>query len=489
MNKQKKSRPNIILINVESMDGRKMGCMGNKAMKKATPNLDRLAEEGMLFTNAYSNFPVCNPSRASMWSGKYPHYYNCWNNHEGLTDDIPTFRDRLNDAGYLTDAIGPLDYQYGMHSIRDRVGSWTRSANIHRPLSTTPMPRVIDDNQDLYRADWNRVYRAINWLEEVKDEDSPFMLYLTTGLVHPAFNVQKKFLEMIDEEKIKIPPQIREEHPVLQYQQITKNAAQDTPEELIREIRKIYFAMIATLDNMLGEFFTAIENMGLKENTYIIFTGDHGEMAMEHGQILKRTMYEPSIHVPMIISGPGVQRGEKEESLVSLIDIFPTLMDMARIEHPEGLEGESLMSLMTGNGERKMDWVFSEYHGDRCNTGTFMIRKGKWKYIHYAGYSPLLFDQGEDPWEIDNLADKEIQIVKEMKEILYDNFDPDEIDQRAKNYDKDNFKKWREQELKTGTYRERMAEIYSGYERVPIGNIMSWTDQDEQQIKDWLGED
>ena len=92
---------NIVFIHAESMDGRKMGCMGHPALKDATPNLDLLAAEGVIFANAYSNCLVCNPSRASMWTGKYPHYRDCWNNHEGLRDGVQTYRDALEWSGYL----------------------------------------------------------------------------------------------------------------------------------------------------------------------------------------------------------------------------------------------------------------------------------------------------------------------------------------------------------------------------------------------------
>ena len=104
------SQPNIIFIHAESMDGRKMGCMGHPAMQNATPNIDRLANEGTIFTNAYTNSPVCTPSRASMWSGKYPNYDDCWNNHEGLEPSTPTYQDTFESSGYQTSAIGPIDY-------------------------------------------------------------------------------------------------------------------------------------------------------------------------------------------------------------------------------------------------------------------------------------------------------------------------------------------------------------------------------------------
>ena len=171
------------------MDGRKMGCMGHPAMQRATPHLDRLACEGVLFANAYTNSPVCNPSRASMWSGKYPHYYDCWNNYEGLRDHMPTWQNAFESAGYQTSTIGPIDYGHGKHSIRDRIGSWTRAANIRRPISRTPLPQVVADGKANGR-DWDRTYQAMEHLRRCAATDRPFWLYLTTGLVHPAFTLR-----------------------------------------------------------------------------------------------------------------------------------------------------------------------------------------------------------------------------------------------------------------------------------------------------------
>src|SRR6056297_2252015 len=107
------NRPNIVHIHAESMDGRKMGCMGEPALQGLTPNLDSLADDGVLFTNAYSTCPVCNPSRASMFTGQYPDYYDCWNNHEGLREGTPILQDAMRSAGYNSTMIGPLDYVWG----------------------------------------------------------------------------------------------------------------------------------------------------------------------------------------------------------------------------------------------------------------------------------------------------------------------------------------------------------------------------------------
>ena len=494
-------RPNIVFIHAESMDGRKMGCMDHPATRDATPNLDALAQRGTLFRNAYSNCPVCNPSRASMWTGKYPHHDDCWNNHEGIHEDVPTFRTTLESAGYRTAAIGPLDYQWGKHSIRDRVGSWTRSACIRRPICRTPLPQVMDGEEQPHGGDWNRTYKGMQFLREAADDDRPFMLYLTTGLVHPAFVAHRRYMERVRESEIEIPPGLggleTTDHPVDEYMRITKNCTRRFPESLVREMRHVYFAMIAALDDMVGRVLQTLRDLGLEDTTYVIFSSDHGEMAGEHNQVLKRSMYEPSIHEPLIIAGPDVREGAEVETPVSLIDIYPTLMDMARADYsdftsrsgyPGDIDGESLMPQLTDGAPRQRDWAFAEYNGDRCCTGTYMLRRDRWKYVEFVGYEPQLFDLENDPWEMDNLAAERPDVAEDMAAILAENFDCEAIDARAKQYDKRSFREWRAQALKDGIYEDTMAHVYSGFDRQSIEEIMPWTDEDEAQLVEWLEE-
>ena len=492
--------PNIIFIHAESMDGRKMGCMGHPALRNATPNLDGLAEEGVLFTNAYTNCPVCNPSRASMWTGKYPNHYDCWNNHEGIQDDAPIFRNTFESAGYRTAAIGPLDYTYGKHSIRDRVGSWTRSACIRRPISRTPMP-VVAENGTLNGRDWNWTYQAISQMREAAASNRPFMLYLTTGLVHPAFVAERRHMAMVDEGEIDIPPDLRSvdssDHPAIAYMRITKNCDKQFSEAMVREIRHVYFAMIAALDELVGRVLHTLEDLGLADSTYVIFSSDHGEMAGEQNQILKRSMYESSAHVPLIIRGPDVRNGAVVDTPVSLVDLYPTLMDMGRIQYDdyaqnpgyaETLDGESLMPQLVGNAERERDWAMCEYHGDRCCTGTFMLRKGVWKYVKHVGYESQLFNLEADPWEAENLAGSRQDVAGELEGILTRNFDCEGIDARAKQYDKESFRRWCEATKADGTYADTMARVYSGFDRLCIEDIVPWREEDERVIEGWLAE-
>ncbi len=491
-------RPNIIVIIAESMDGRKMGCMGHAPLRDATPHMDSLAADGVLFRNAYTTCPVCNPARASMWSGKYPSAYDCWNNHEGLRDGVPTFRDVFDRAGYQTAAIGPLDYTHGKHSIRDQAGSWTRAARIMRPASRTPLPQVVADGSCNQR-DWQRTEQAVAWMRQAAAAPEPFMLYLTTGLVHPAFVADHEHMARIDADAIEIPPTLGgvtpDMHPVEQHIRVTKNCDKRFSETLVRRIRHVYFAMIAALDDMVGRVLEELDELGLSDTTYVVFSSDHGEMAGEQNQILKRHMAEPSSRIPLIVRGPGVRQGAAVDTPVSLVDLYPTLLDMAGIDfaefanrpaYPDCLDGESLLPQLTENTPRRRDWAFCEYQGDRCCTGAFMLRRGRWKYINYVGYAPQLFDVEADPWETRDVADDRPDVVAELDSVLQDHFDCDAIDARAKRYDRDSFKAWREKALAAGNYEETMAHVYSGFDRQSIEDIMPWTEADEARIEAWL---
>lgn len=488
---------NIVFIHAESMDGRKMGCMGHPALKDATPNLDRFAAEGVLFANAYSNCPVCNPSRASMWTGKYPHYRDCWNNHEGLRDGVQTYQDALQWSGYRTEAVGPIDYAYGKHSIRDRIGSWTRSAMIERHTVRTPLPQVVGLGQ-AHGVDWQHTWDAMRGIEAAALEGQPFCMYLTTGLVHPPFVAEQRHLDRIDAQAIDVPPLFgleQTEHPAVRYQRIAKNCARAFSPMLVRKMRHVYFAMIAALDEMVGRVVQQIDELGLRDSTYIIFSSDHGEMAGEQNQVLKRCMYEASAHVPLIICGPDVRRGAVVDDPVSLVDLYPTLMDMAGVSYQtlversgyaEQLDGESLMPQLTSAAPRQRAWAMAEYHGDRACTGTFMLRQERWKLIRHMGFVSELYDLAEDPGEQRDLAALQSDVVARLESVLDAHFDCAEIDERAKAYDRASFLRWRAFAQAEGSYEDTMAHVFSGYDRQSIEELELWTDRDEAQIEAWL---
>lgn len=482
------NRPNIIFIHTDSMDGRIMGCMGHPAMGRATPNIDALAQQGVMFRNAYSNNPVCCPSRASMWSGQYTHHCEGWNNHKGLEKDTPTFQTHLEREGYAMHILGKTDYLSGFHTIRARVSPWTRAAAIHKPAYRMDAPKIIEENEArVHKYDWTIIDKGITWLKEnTSGNNKPFMLYLSVNAPHPEFITSRRYLDMIDEAGVTLPDNDETYHPVLEYQRVHKNWMHGFSDEMVRKVRKIYFAMIAEVDAMVGKVMEAVKELGLNDSAYIIFTSDHGELAMEHQQFYKMSPYEPSVRVPLIITGPGVQHGVTVEDLVSLVDIYPTLMGMAGLLTPKGLDGHSLIPELTGNSSDRPDWVLSEFHGTTIQTGTFMLRRGDWKYIVFVGYEPMLFNLKDDPGEVCDRAKERPEIVKEMDALLMGIVDYEAVDAKVKEYDKQSFRQWKEEQMAAGTYEHSMAQVYSGWDYLENETGLTWSNEDEAQIQKWL---
>ncbi len=480
-------KANIVFVQTDSHDGRVMGCMGHPAMGRATPNMDALARRGALFRTAYANNPICCPSRASMWSGLYTHHCEGWNNYKGLEPDTPTFRTRLDAAGYRTRTFGKTDYLSGAHTIRARVTAWTRSAGIMRPAYRINPPLILDEDKPrIHTHDWDDVGRSIDWLGESARGNDPFMLYLGIRAPHPGFTSSRAYLEMVDEAGVTVPPADREDHPCMRYQRVSKNWEHGFSEEMVRKVRRIYFAMIAEVDAMLGRVLAAVDELGLADSTYVLFASDHGEMAMEHRQYYKMNLYEPSVRVPLIVAGPGVRAGAAVDTPVSLVDVYPTLTDMASLPRPAGLDGQSLMPELTGAPSRHPGWVLSEYHDTSVNTGTFMLRRGDWKYVAYVGCEPQLFNLAEDPHEIDNLARPRPEVVAEMDARLREIVDYEAVDARVKDYDRRSFRQWRHEQKAAGTYARTMARIYSGWDDLEESSDVQWTAADEAAIEKWL---
>ncbi|MCL2495757.1 MAG: sulfatase-like hydrolase/transferase [Oscillospiraceae bacterium] len=481
-------KPNIVFIMCDSMDGRAMGCMGQKAAR--TPNLDRLAAEGTLFTDAYTNNPICTTSRASMFSGLYNFHCKAWNLYKGLEPGDHTLFDALTGAGYDVRTYGKTDYLSGGHTVRARVSAWTSTASIMKP-NYIPKAPVIDkgNNRECNKRDWGRLRDFLSGVEEQAASGKPFFSFIGFDAPHPNFRTNEYYRKLIDMEAIEIPP--RDEaplHPVMHYHNVVKNWRHGTDDAMVRKVRGVYYAMIAQLDEAVGEVLAKLEALGIAEDTYVIFTSDHGEMCMEHGTWYKSTHYEPSARVPLIVRGPGVAKGGVRGDLVSLIDMYPTVCGMIGAQGRGDADGLSLLPLLMGEKQRlDRACVFSEYHDSAINSSAFMLRRGNYKYIAYPGFAPMLFDLERDRWELRNLAKERPELAAELDALLRGICDYEKVFEEVVAYDKNAFRQWRESELAAGTYRETMNWIFSGFdyprEEAPTG---AWTGEDEEAILRWM---
>lgn len=493
------NKPNIVFFHAESWDGRAMGCAGNPAMQDATPNIDRLTEQGAFFSRNYCTHPISCPSRANMWSGQYTHQCESWNNHKGLEPDDLTLMDLLEDAGYsfIVDdpariGLGNPDYLSGHHTHLARVTAWTGPADIRLPVYGRGAQdlEIIAGEKNAWKGDWDKVRQANDFLRQQADAEDPFFLYLTTGAVHPKFRTTAYWLDRIDRDKIDIPPEDEGLHPVMEYQRINKDWRHGFAPETVRLIKSVYYAMCAEADAMIGDIVSTLDELGLSDNTYFIFSSDHGELATEHRNWYKMNLYEGASRVPLVITGPGISEGRRIDNITSLIDIFPTITDMTDIEMPDQIQGESLMPLARGETNESRNWALAMHTGTAANTTMYMLRQGDWKYVAYPGYGPQLFNLEKDPDEVENVASSREDVVRDMDGKLRSIVDYEEVHDRVIRYDKAAFREWRRYaragEFSDASYSRSPENPAETYEEIMANVYVGWSEEHEKKLNRWL---
>ena len=491
--------PNIVFFQAESWDGRALGCMDHPAMKRATPNIDELASRGALFSQTYCSHPICCPSRANMWSGRYTHHCESWNNHKGLEPGDLTLMDLLHREGYAFAAddyrdigIGKSDYRSGGHSQLARVTAWTGPADIRLPVYGRGSQELHIQTrvQNAWDKDWEKIDGALEFLESRRGEDDPFFLYISTSAVHPSYRTTAHWMGKVDLDGVEVPPEDEEIHPAMEYQQIAKNWMHGFAPETVKMFRAAYYGMCAEADAMVGRVTGALDELGMGDDTYFIFTSDHGEMACEHRNWYKMNMYEGASRVPLVMSGPGIPGGRRIDNIVSLIDIFPTVAEIAGMEAPSNVDGESLMPLARGERGESRDWALALHTGTACNTTMFMLRSGDWKYVAYPGYGPQLFNLSEDPHEVRNFAGTRRDVAESMDRDLREIVDYEEVHDRCMRYNRASFLEWREKaragEFSDTSYARNEQNPASTYEDIMANCYDGWSSEHEEKLERWL---
>ena len=248
-------------------------------------------------------------------------------------------------------------------------------------------------------------------------------------------------------------------------------------------------AMCAEADAMAGKLYDAMNELGLNDKTYFVFSSDHGELALEHQDWYKMSLYESSVRVPLVMAGPDIPPGQKFPNLVSLIDLCPTFMEMTGLPKRKELDGESLLPLAKGEKTESRDSAYACFTGITYNTSGYMFRKGRWKYIAYGGeYPPQLFDLEEDPEELSDLAEKQPETVRELDAELRSIVDYDQCHQDWLDYCKEEFRQWRRQAKRglhvdgsyalegkpTSDYWKIMDNCFTGYDKNDEAIIEQW---------------
>ncbi len=495
---------NILMIHAESWDGRMLGCQGfHPAMRNATPNIDALAERGTRFANAYCTNPICCPSRANMLSGTYTHECESWNNFKGLETGMWTYCRGLA-ATHDVKLLGKHgDHVTGRHSVMNRV------ADMLEPLNTACRPvmdcdgaqdiRVAPDRERRCHArDWRMFDEAAAFLRrkagggEGAEAGSgrPFFLCLNPGLVHAAFHTNEYWLAKIPADLVDVPPVDETNHSANVYQQKAKGWRQGFDDDTVRRVRRIYFAMCAEADAMVGELLIALDECGLAENTTVIFASDHGELAMEHQQYYKMSHFEGSARVPLVMAGPDIKAGQVIETPVSLIDMAPTICELGGMPPRDCFSGESLMPLARGDTDESRGWALSMYSGVTSNTISYMLRQGDYKLIVYEGAPSRLFNLADDPQELHDLVDAEPARVAQMEELLASVVDREETWRVWEEYRRHTFAQFQRQ-AKRGLYLDSSYSLRkspsSDYGEIMNNAFTGWDEEDEARVEQWLG--
>lgn len=445
---------NVIVIMSDEHDPRHAGCYGSSWVQ--TPNIDALAARGVRFTQAYTPSPICVPARAAFATGQRVHQARLWDNALPYHGQIRGWGHVLQDHGIRVESIGKLHYRevgdpagfdtehLPMHVVGGVGMVW---ASIRDPYITRAhQKRMLGDqigrgDTPYTQYDQEVTRTAVDWLaRRGQQQDGPFVLYV--GLVAPHFPLMAPpaFYDLYKDlpiAKVKLHP--ADGYPRHPWVEAYANFEQSealfaSPEERERAFRA-YYGLCSYLDHNVGQIMQALKSNGLADSTTVIYTADHGDNLGARGLWGKSTLYEESVRIPMILAGPDIRPGVCDTP-VDLLDLFPTILQCAGIDPASEMKDRPGQSLTTSAvAPTQADRVIlSEYHAAGSNTAAFMLRKGRWKYIHYVRHEPELFDLKADPQELVNRAqDPQCQtVLDDLRAELYRICDPEAMDALAK---------------------------------------------------------
>ena len=444
-------KQNLIVIMSDEHQAKALGSLDHPFVK--TPNLDKLAFKGINFTNAYTPCPICVPARASFATGLPVHKNRLWDNAMPYFGQLPSWGHMLQKKGVSVESIGKLHYRaeedndgFDLKHIPMMVykgvgmvwGS-IRRENERKTRDQRMLGEYIGPGKSNY-TDYDEavVQETISWLEKKSNENSqnPWCLYI--GLVAPHFPlvVPQEFYDMYPHEilpKTKLNPKDGYiQHPWIKKQKELRNDENDFKNDKERwDAIASYYGLCSFLDFNIGKILDKISDCGFLDNSTIIYTSDHGDNVGARGLWGKSNMYEESAAIPLIISSSKIIPG-RCDTPVSLLDLSETIVDHFDAESPNNGPGESLYKIANKPVD-KSRVVFSEYHAASSVSGAFMIRKDQWKYIHYEGFDPELFDLESDPEEENNLSNnpKFSDILNQLKTELFKICNPKEVNELA----------------------------------------------------------
>lgn len=450
------TRPNILLIMSDQHSKYQFGAYGDSLVR--TPHLDRLANEGMLFSNAYTAAPLCVPARMSFMTTRRPSANEVWNNGHILSSAIPTWAHALGAAGYETALIGRMHFvgPDQRHGFEKRpIGEYSaQHPGVPRlggpmfkdiPGSTSGQTRecveIAGYGRTTYQAfDEMVAETGVRYLrDKAHDAARPFAAVASFVLPHCPFFAPKELYDYYYE-RVDVPQPSAAE--LAGQPQAIKNFKQrrkiDVPleAERIRVARAAYYGLCEYFDAQVGRLLAALDETGLAENTLVIYCSDHGEMAGAHGCWWKSNYYEASVGVPLVARWPGIApAGSVNSAICNLMDIGATAIDVAGAEALPQSDGHSLQRLLQGGEDAaRPDETFSEMNTGAGEAPSRMLRQGPWKiYQCHDETPPVLFNMEEDPGELNDLGQDpgHATVRARLLQRLYEEWEADWVERRS----------------------------------------------------------
>ncbi len=443
-------QPNILVIMSDEHAPQFSGAYGHPLVR--TPRMDALAAAGVLFENAYCNTPLCAPSRASFMTGRYPYHTGAWDNAAPLASDAVTWAHLLRTAGY--DAVlsgkqhfvGP-DHLHGfraqlardLHAEHDHpIFDWSEGTRV-APGPWPALAQAGPGTTEEIEVDDGVEEAALAYLRDPDRTAQPWAMQV--GFIAPHFPlvVPQRFWDEYPPESVDmpvVPPgHLENQHPVYRRMRRMFGTADEFPEGLTRRGRAGYYGLIAYLDEKIGRLVDALDETGQRENTLVIYTSDHGEMAGEHGMWRKSNFYEHSARVPLVLSWPGrLPAGRREAGVVSLVDVAATLLDAAGVEAVAPLDGDSLLPLARGEATDWKDEAFAEYLAHGVARPMAMLRRGRYKLNYSLDDVPELYDLETDPGEFRDLADDPAHrpVREALRARLLSHWNPTDLERQVR---------------------------------------------------------
>ena len=467
---KKAKNPNLLFLTLEGVPLRVLSCYGSKLME--TPNIDRIAKEGMQFQNSFCNNALCAPSRATLLTGKYNHLAGQKINNTYEDDptttfyppDQQTFPKLLKKAGYQTGMVGkwhlhqkdgspinPSEVGFDYFSFKEGAGGPYYDENgFLENIALDGSTDIRKNSRSGYITD-TMTDLAINGMKKFSKQQKPFLMAMQFFSVHRPFDPPHKYENLFDEVEFPKPGTFWDDYEDRSsavraaHMRLADMKDFDPPEDYTQkqlqqwnyqQLMRRFMGALKALDDNVGKLLDFLDNEGIADETIVVITGDHGFFLGEHGWFDKRFMYEPALRIPWLIRYPGVVKpGIKTEAWVQSIDNAPTILDMLGLPVPSDMQGKSLMPVFEKDGAIPEEWTdtvyyhYYEFDPPHFVQPNYGIRTERFKLIYYYEINEWeLFDLERDPDEMENLFIRRGMEVKKG----YEDIAADLIDQLKK---------------------------------------------------------